>query len=76
MPLERGPERPQKCTIVDDCTQIAESGLKPPFESPHLDFPKFLVGRFFWAPELEIREDRVSSKLCARASHTPKGLFP
>ena len=39
-PLERGPKRPQKCTIVDDCAQIAESGLKPPFESPHLDFPE------------------------------------
>ena len=26
------------CTIVDDCAQIAESGLKPPFESPHLSF--------------------------------------
>ena len=37
-PLEKGPKRPQKCTIVDDCAQIAESGLKPPFESPHLDF--------------------------------------
>ena len=40
-PLERGPKRPQKCTSVDDCAQIAESGLKPPFESPHLDFPEF-----------------------------------
>ena len=37
--LERGPKRPQNCTIVDDCAQIADSGLKPPFESPHLDFP-------------------------------------
>ena len=37
--LERGPKRPQKCAIVDDSAQIAESGLKPPFESPHLDFP-------------------------------------
>ena len=38
--LERGPKGPQKWTIVDDCAQIAESsGLKPPFESPHLDFP-------------------------------------
>ena len=32
-------ERPRKCTIAYDCAQIAESGLKPPFESPHLDFP-------------------------------------
>ena len=32
-------QRPQMCTIVDDYAQIAESGLKPPFESPHLDFP-------------------------------------
>ena len=32
--LERGPKAPQKCTIVDDCVQVAESGLKPPFESP------------------------------------------
>ena len=39
-PLERGPKRPQKYTIVDDCAQIAESGLKPAFESPRLDFPK------------------------------------
>ena len=39
-PSERGPKRPQKCTIVHDCAQIAESGLKPPFESPHLDFPE------------------------------------
>ena len=38
-PLERGPKGPQKCTIVDDCAQIAESGLKPPFESPQLGFP-------------------------------------
>ena len=37
-PLERGPNGPQKRTIVDNCAQIAESGLKPPFESPHLDF--------------------------------------
>ena len=36
----RGPKRPQKCTIVDDCARIAECGLKPPFESPHLDFPE------------------------------------
>ena len=42
---ERGPKRPQKCTIVDDCAQIAESGLKPPLESPHLDFPD-LRGHF------------------------------
>ena len=32
-------KRPRMCTIADDCAQIAESGLKPPFESPHLDFP-------------------------------------
>ena len=38
-PSERGPKRPQKCTIVNDCAQIAESGLQPPFESPDLDFP-------------------------------------
>ena len=29
-PLERGPKWPQKCKIVDDCAQIAESRLKPP----------------------------------------------
>ena len=39
----RGPKRPQKCTIVDDCARTAESGLKPPFESPHLDFPEFCL---------------------------------
>ena len=26
-PLERGLKRPQKCTIVDDCARIVESGL-------------------------------------------------
>ena len=34
-PLERGPKRRQKCTIVDDCAHIAESRLKP----PHLRAP-------------------------------------
>ena len=38
-PLERGPKGPRKCTTVDDCAQIAESGLKPPFKGPHLGFP-------------------------------------
>ena len=38
-PSERGPKGPQKCTILDGCAQIAESDLKPAFESPHLDFP-------------------------------------
>ena len=47
-PSERGPKRPQKCTIVHDCAQIAESGLKPPFESPHLDFPDTNVHQI-WA---------------------------
>ena len=38
-PLERGgPQGPQKRTIVDDCVQIAQSGPKPPFESPQFDF--------------------------------------
>ena len=46
-PLERGPKGPQKCTIVDDCVQIAESGLKPSFESPHLDFPELEGGPTF-----------------------------
>ena len=56
---ERGAKGPQKCTIVDDCAQIAESGLKPPFESPRLDFPEFLENakkgqyeRIFLAPNL------------------------
>ena len=49
-PLERGPKGPQKCTIiVDDCAQIAESGLTPPFESPHLNFPNASFG--FSEPE-------------------------
>ena len=47
VPLRKVPKGPQKCTIVDDCAQIAESGLKPPFESPHLDFPDFLAFLFF-----------------------------
>ena len=47
-PLERGPKRPQKCTIVDDFVQTAESGLKPPFESPHVDFPDSTPDIMFW----------------------------
>ena len=27
-------------TIADDCAQVAESGLKPAFESAYLDFPQ------------------------------------
>ena len=26
-----------RCTVADDCAQIAKSGLKLPFESPHFD---------------------------------------
>ena len=26
------------CTIADDCARVTESGLKPSFESPHVDF--------------------------------------
>ena len=37
-PCGKGPERPQRCTIVDDCAQIAESGLQHSFERPHVDF--------------------------------------
>ena len=40
-PQKGASKKPQKCTIVDDCAQIAKSVLKPPFESPHLDFPDF-----------------------------------
>ena len=29
---------PQMFTMADDCAGVTESGLKPPFESPHLDF--------------------------------------
>ena len=38
--LRKGPKKPQKRRVVDDCAQISESGLKPLFESPHLDFPE------------------------------------
>ena len=31
----------QMCTLVDDCAQIADNGLKPSYESPRLDFPEF-----------------------------------
>ena len=30
IPFMKGPKRQQKCTIADDCAQVAESGLKPP----------------------------------------------
>ena len=58
---ERGPKRPQKCTIVDDCAQIAESGLKPPFESPHLDFPDHR-GPIFCG-EIEMSRLKLSSEI-------------
>ena len=52
VPLERGPKRPQKCTIVDDCAQIAVCGLKPPLKRTHLAFPDTKKGIFgvnrFW----------------------------
>ena len=44
-------KRPRKCIIAHDYAQIAGSGLKPPFESPHLDFPDFMQCNFlprFW----------------------------
>ena len=39
IPFTKGPKRPQMCTIADDCARLAESGLRPLFESPHLNFP-------------------------------------
>ena len=41
-PLHLCSKWPQKRASVDDRAQIADSGLKPPFESPHLDFPEHL----------------------------------
>ena len=39
-PLERGPNGPQKCTIVGECAQIEVSDLKPPIREPPLDVSK------------------------------------
>ena len=36
----KGPKRPQMCTIAGDYARVPECGLKPAFESPHVDFPK------------------------------------
>ena len=60
-PQKGAPKRPHKCTIVDDCAQIAESGLKSPFESPHLDFPERLEKvssrvRKPWSANRELRD--------------------
>ena len=33
-------QNPQKCTTVDDCARVAESGLKSPFDNPQLYSPK------------------------------------
>ena len=41
VPLRNAPEKPRKCTIVDDCAQIAESGLKPPFAHPPERFSQY-----------------------------------
>ena len=37
--LDKGPKRPQICTVSRDFARVAKSGLKLPFESSHLDFP-------------------------------------
>ena len=53
-PLRKGPKKPQMRTVVDDCAQIAESGLKPPIESPHLDFPEFCKNPNFTRNSLRV----------------------
>ena len=46
-PNKKGPKKPQKCTIADDCRRVAESGLKPPFGlAPIWTCPFFLQD--FW----------------------------
>ena len=37
--LTNEPQRPQVCTIPCDRPQVTESGLKPLFKNPNLDFP-------------------------------------
>ena len=72
VPLRKGPKRSQMCTIVDDCAHIPESGLKPPFESPRLDFPdeSFSSFPFFLSIESTYKEH------WRRGSATQSAPFP
>ena len=71
-PLKKGPKRPQKCTIVDDCVQIAKSGLKPPFESPHLDFPNLCCNWGFSAHRFARIGSRESPRFALRIAGPSK----
>ena len=42
------PKGHESAQIINDCAHV--SGLKPPFESPHLDFPDSLLVQLAIAP--------------------------
>ena len=63
-PLERGPKGPQKCTIVDDCAQIAESGLKPQFAKPPF---RLSLKQGFWT---RISHQKVHPNVWQNLCHT------
>ena len=65
VPSRKGPK---KATKVHNCAQIAESGVKPPFESPHLDFPNCLSNSF-------ARTDYSRLRIAARLSALVGSLF-
>ena len=46
IPLQKGPKG-HECAQVQTIARVAESGLRPPFESPRLDFPQSLCWRPF-----------------------------
>ena len=52
---------------MDNCAQIAESGLKPPFESPHLDFPEFpgnCFHNYFLSEGADIERVSPEDRMC------------
>ena len=66
VPLRKGPKKATKCTIVDECAQIAESGLKPScIWSPHLDF---VPTQIFLC--ICFRSDHVGHAQATTAGHT------
>ena len=80
-PLKGGPKRPQKCTIVDDCAQIAESGLKPHLRAPSYAFQKWFFScvrarLIFFDPRALWGQKRAFVPDTGRVPIFPEGFLP
>ena len=72
-------ERPRKCTIAHDCAQVAESGLKPPFESPHSGHGEICpphMGDLHWRPADQPTTRRSTWISCMVRIFLSKGTKP